>query len=88
MSCCGKTRSEFKSVSRTTPGVSMVPPSLPRVEGTGTPVRFEYQGRTGLSVRGPITGRSYRFNGPGEQVAVDTRDAPSLRAVPNLRAVR
>jgi hypothetical protein len=38
-----------------------------------------------LTAVGPITGRRYRFNGPGARVAVDSRDAPSMRAVPNLR---
>jgi hypothetical protein len=51
-------------------------------------VRFEYTGATGLTVRGPITGRNYRFNGPGEQVVVDSRDAPSMMAVPRLRPAR
>ena len=51
-------------------------------------MRFEYTGATGLTVRGPITGRSYRFNGPGEEVAVDGRDAPSMMAVPRLRRAR
>ena len=46
---------------------------------------FEYVGPTGLSVRGPITGRHYRFPATGSTLAVDGRDAPSLMAVPNLR---
>jgi len=49
---------------------------------------FQYFGATGLTVRGPITGRNYRFNGPGEQIAVDARDGPSLMAVTNLRPIR
>ena len=50
-----------------------------------TGVRFEYTGATGMTVRGPITGRTYRFNGPGIAVEVDSRDAPSMMAVPKLR---
>jgi hypothetical protein len=41
-----------------------------------------------MTVRGPVTGRVYRFAGPGSTVSVDTRDAPSLVAVPNLRRAR
>jgi hypothetical protein len=54
----------------------------------GGAVNFEYTGATGLTVRGPISGRNYRFNGPGEHVAVDSRDAPSMMAVPRLKPVR
>jgi len=51
-------------------------------------VFFEYVGETGLTVLGPITGRHYRFSAPGARVAVDSRDAPSVMAVPHLRPVR
>jgi len=46
---------------------------------------FQYVGTTGLTVEGPITGKRYRFAAPGARVAVDGRDAPSVRGVPNLR---
>src|SRR5438874_159011 len=51
-------------------------------------VRFECIGATGLTVRGSITGRNYRFNQPGEQVVVDSRDAPSMLPLPRLRPAR
>lgn len=51
----------------------------------GTGIRFEYAGRTGLTVMGPATGRTYRFNAPGAVVEVDPRDAPQVAAVPRLR---
>jgi len=51
-------------------------------------VYFEYVGKTGLTVVGPITGSRYRFDGPGAIVAVDGRDASPVAAVPNLRQVR
>ena len=62
--------------------------SRPLAGYAGVPVRFEYTGATGMTVRGPITGRTYRFNGPGLPVDVDGRDAPSMMAVPKLRRVR
>jgi hypothetical protein len=46
---------------------------------------FEYFGRTGLTVTGPVTGQRYRFDGPGAQVPVDLRDRRSLLVVPHLR---
>jgi hypothetical protein len=49
---------------------------------------FEYTGRTALTMRGAITGRSYRFAQPGAVVAVDRRDAPSAAGVPHLRRAR
>lgn len=46
---------------------------------------FQYTGATGLTVRGPITGRTYRFAKPGNAMVVDERDAPYFGAVPSLR---
>lgn len=46
---------------------------------------FEYVGKTGLTVVGPVTGRRYRFASPGVLLAVDERDSPSMAGVPNLR---
>jgi hypothetical protein len=67
---------------------SAAQPSPVRADFAGAAVRFEYTGATGLTVRGPITGRNYRFKAPGEHVAVDGRDAPGMMAVPRLRPAR
>ena len=48
---------------------------------------FEYTGNTGLTVEGPLSGKYYRFNGPGAIIEVDPRDARSLAAVPKLRRI-
>jgi len=48
-------------------------------------VFFEYMGKTGMTVTGPVTGRRYRFEGSGARVEVDLRDRRSLAAVPQLR---
>jgi len=50
-------------------------------------VNFQYNGRTGLTVVGPVTGMQYRFGGPGATLPVDARDRHSLASVPNLRRV-
>lgn len=48
-------------------------------------VYFEYVGKTGLTVFGPVTGRRYRFSGNGTVQPIDIHDAPSLARVPHLR---
>ena len=89
MPCCGKNRNQAFSgarpSARSNDGQSDAVehrPVAPRLD-----LYFEYTGLTGLTVRGPITGRSYRFAGRGQKVAVDSRDGASLMAVPNLRTV-
>lgn len=51
-------------------------------------VNFEYTGKTALSVRGPISGKNYRFAKPGDVQLVDYRDATSLAAVPVLKRLK
>lgn len=74
MSCCGKGRSHLSAASNHTP-------SRPAT------VVFEYVGRTRVSVIGPATGTSYRFDRPGARVLVDSRDRASLSTIPLLRQV-
>lgn len=38
-----------------------------------------------MTVYGPAASKRYRFNGNGAAVAVDVRDAASLRTVPRLK---
>ena len=89
MACCGTMRQQFQNgVRQQQTGMGPLTESVsPQRRGflAQTPLYFEYLGDTGLTAVGPITGRRYRFNGPGARVAVDSRDAPSMRAVPNLR---
>ncbi len=51
-------------------------------------VQFEYCGATGLTAVGPVTGKRYRFERPRARVAVDSRDATAVAAVPHLRQVK
>ncbi len=83
MPCCGGKRSRYRAAA-TAPERG----SRPARRAVHTVVEFEYFGETAMTVVGPITGRRYRFGGPGVGVAVDARDAPSLRAVPKLRRIR
>ena len=91
MSCCGKNRAHASTERQISSPLSTSPTSSANVQqrrAPGLALHFQYVGATGLTVRGPITGRSYRFSRNGETVAVDERDAPSLRAVPNLQPVK
>lgn len=88
MSCCGKNRVHPSTHPQILSAGSAGAAREQRPRTPGVPLHFQYTGATALTVRGPITGRSYRFTRAGEKVAVDERDAPSLRAVPNLQMVR
>lgn len=64
-------------------GMTMAAHPAPSAAGP-TGVAFRYTGYTSLTVRGPVTGRTYHFASAGAVLAVDPRDAPSLAAVPQL----
>ncbi|MCF3111179.1 hypothetical protein LL912_20490 [Niabella sp. CC-SYL272] len=55
--------------------------------GTGiwSDIWFEYTGRSALTVKGFITGRTYRFSTPGAVLLVDYRDASKMLLVPSLK---
>jgi hypothetical protein len=79
--CCGQQRQQHRIANS-------AHPMIPRSAGSSRPypiVKFEYVGRTGLTVVGRVSGKTYRFERPGFHVEVDARDASSLAAVPNLR---
>jgi hypothetical protein len=81
--CCGQQRQQHRIAS----SAHLM---IPRAAGSSRPsatVKFEYAGRTGLTVVGRVSGKTYRFERPGFYVAVDARDAGSLAAVPNLKQV-
>ena len=83
MGCCGGKRQQLADREM---GVRQEePPPAPVAVRT---VTFEYTGRTGVTVLGPLTQTRYRFGGPGATVAADSRDAPFLHGVPNLRVKR
>lgn len=86
MSCCGGKRRQFPAATRPTPTrTSPTPATRQTAPPITEEVIFEYTGQTGLTVRGPLTGRTYRFAYPGAQVSVDKREAGALTAVPQLR---
>jgi hypothetical protein len=48
----------------------------------------QYVGKTAMAVLGPVSGKMYRFNYPGEYVELDRRDLTGLASVPKLKFVR
>jgi hypothetical protein len=78
MSCCGKARNT--AVPNSTVAAKPTSPS-------GGTVVFEYTGRTALTIIGPGSRTSYRFDRPGARMLVDGRDRASLAGVPVLRQV-
>lgn len=55
---------------------------------TWADVHFVYTGKTALTVSGNATGKLYRFAKPGEEQAIDFRDAAAMMQVPVLRRVK
>ena len=80
MGCCGRFRQRIGSVGPARPSNGAHP-------ARRFSVTFEYTGSTGMTVVGPVSGRRYRFDGPGARVVIDLRDRPGLARVPTLREV-
>jgi len=78
---CGNKRSELNQQSHVAP---IVKAPISSMQQTTNSI-FEYIGKTALTVIGNMTGRSYRFNRPGDMQSVDPRDAAGMLAVPVLR---
>jgi hypothetical protein len=91
MPCCGKGRIvrqvHRKSPSAMQPQASASPVHIQNAPLPLAPVQFQYIGRSGMTVFGPITGLRYRFTAPGSIVAIDARDAPSVAGVPRLQQI-
>jgi hypothetical protein len=59
--------------------------SAESVQGSHSVTTFQYIGSTGLTVRGPVSGKTYRFAKTGSSVVVDERDAPYFDGIPSVR---
>lgn len=89
--CCGKNRAAARAAAvahaaagQSGPRHTVTPP--PR--DVTTPIVFELVGAAPSTVRGEVTGTTYRFAAPGTRLRVDPRDRPGLLAIPSLRWVR
>jgi hypothetical protein len=81
MACCGQKRSQVSMSGQAAPQAS-------RVVAMPSPAfLFEYTGETSVIVIGSMTGKRYRFTGPGARAQIDAMDVPSLAGVPNLARV-
>jgi hypothetical protein len=96
--CCGRLRQTIASEPRPGNAVQSAPaparpshrviaPSSPTWVGAGAVVEFEHNGASALTVVSPLTGKTYRFDGPGARVAIDPRDRSWVAFVPSLKAV-
>ncbi len=81
MPCCGQQRQAIRN--RTS---AVMRPGAPRNRHR-TRALFRYLGTTALKVRGPASGRPYRFDLAHPIVEIDPRDAPSLARIPQLQQV-
>lgn len=48
-------------------------------------ISFEYIGNSGLTVKGNVTGKLYRYHKKGDTVSVEYRDAPAMMRSPLLK---
>lgn len=86
MACCGQSRSSFRlesvrvSTPPTAPPTSAAPAQRPPLHtGPASPsVILHYTQDTPVLVRGPVSGREYRFSRSDPNHAVDARDADAL----------
>lgn len=83
MSCCGKGRTLAPEPRPSSIETSGPPPAQPRQRLA----YFQYTGRTGVTVRGPATGHTYRFGYHGAIVGIDPGDAGAVAGVPALQRV-
>ena len=79
---CGNKRESF---SAQTAGAGRKEPIQRPGEKMWPDINFIYTGQSALSATGSITGKRYRFNGPGDKQLIDYRDAPSMMKVPVLQ---
>ncbi|MBP1643869.1 MAG: hypothetical protein H6Q03_2538 [Acidobacteria bacterium] len=87
--CCGSSRGIYPATrsSGRYPDPATTP--VARRRRGGEPAnRYEYTGPTRLTVRAPLSGRTYVFDGHGAVLAVDPVDAAALATVPGLRPAR
>ena len=84
MRCCGQSQAIY---AETSPSSRSLGPRTATRRHAVLAGRYEYTGPTRLTVRAPLSGRTYVFDGPGAVLDVDPVDASSLATVPGLKAV-
>jgi len=82
---CGSKRNSFAAPTPAAAANRQPMPSL--TQKMWPDIHFMYTGQSALTATGNITGKQYRFSGPGDKQPVDYRDAPSMMKVPVLKRV-
>ncbi len=85
--CCGKKRAQARKTIQTQQVSKPEKKSIPQTRPQSEQPYFQYLGKTGLTVMGPRTRKSYRFDHSGAVVAVDPKDQRAMAAVSVLRQV-
>lgn len=86
--CCGRNRPSLPSMGRVSQPLRTVHHGDAQASAPANAVAyFQYNGRTAMTVHGPVSGTVYRFHAPGRRVVVDLRDRASLAAIPQLAEV-
>jgi hypothetical protein len=84
--CCGQNRALARAAAlAATPSSRPAPHASPAQPSA---IVFEYAGIGSASIRGPVTGQTYRFARPGDRVRVDPRDRVGLSRLSSLRWIR
>jgi hypothetical protein len=80
---CGKKRTEYSSSANT--GNVHVKKENPAQ--TPSQIRFEYIGKTALTVIGNVTRKHYHFDYPGDKQNIHYRDIQGVMTIPVLKKV-
>lgn len=83
--CCSGKRTTMRSGGAFRPEAS---PSQPHTPAGSAFQVFQSIAARPLTVQGPVSGKQYRFFGPGATVAVDPRDHASLTRIPHIREIK
>lgn len=81
--CCGKNRMQQRTPTSNQPRPTVYVGNPKRPPA----VSFVNVGNTAMTVKGPISGREYRFDRLGARVEVDPRDRILLASIRQLRQV-
>ena len=80
---CGKKRTELKQYTSVVNRVSVQPIQQATQNKTG--IVFQYTGKTGLTVTGNATRKTYRFSFPGDTQTVEMSDANGMNGITVLK---
>lgn len=86
--CCGKQRQQLQASASVNSGKERYGSNNYTKPKRYFNAYFQYLGKTGIIVQGPVSGKRYRFERHGVVTAVDLKDRRSLATVQNLRQVR